>query len=238
MSNPCALLTGASGGIGAAIANELFDLGYEVYGIGRNFEKMDSPSHPQFHPIELELTDIPNVISTVEKLRREHSFSLLINNAGCAYYGLHEEIPCSAIHEMVTVNLEVPILLTRLLLRDLKAVQGQIIQISSVTAKHSSPHACAYGATKAGLSAFSSSLFDEARKYGVKVTTVHPDLTCSDFYRNADFEPADEFEYSLAPQDVANCVRSILFSRDGMVVTDLTVRPQKNRIVKRQNRKD
>lgn len=69
---------------------------------------------------------------------------------------------------------------------------GYIINISSVTAKQPSPHGCAYAATKAGLASFSSSLFDEARKYGVKVTAVYPDMTETNLYRNADFTVGEE----------------------------------------------
>lgn len=119
--------------------------------------------------------------------------------------------------------------LTNLLLRDLKKYGGTVINISSVTAQLSNPHGCAYGATKAGLSSFSRSLFDEVRKYGVRVVTIQPDMTKTDLYRNADFTQGEEDSY-LLPEEIAETVRDILQMRKGVVVTEITLRPQLHRI--------
>lgn len=229
--HPTAILTGASGGIGAAIVAELLSLGYQVYGIGRDFSKKDSPKATEFfHPVELDLTDTAALTDYLVPLQKTHAVSLLVNNAGVGYFGLHEELNPRKIHEMVTVNVEVPMLLCQLFLRDLKQLHGQIINISSVTAHKSNPHGCAYGATKAALSSFSSSLFDEARKYGVRITGIHPDMTVSNFYRNADFDADGNVQCSLTPQDVASAVRSVITARDGMVITDITLKPQLHRL--------
>lgn len=239
-----AILTGASSGIGAAIAKELLSLGYEVFGFGRDFTefsaampecKEPAPFCGHFHPVVLDLMQTGILTEKIHEIRREHEISLLVNNAGAAYYGLHEELNPRKIHEMVTVNLEVPMLLCQLLLRDLKKNQGQMIQISSVTAKKSSPHGCAYGATKAGLTAFSESLFDEVRKYGVRITALHPDMTRTKLYRNADFTAAKAADAALSPQDVADAVRMVLTARDGLVFTDLTLTPQRHQLVKKQS---
>jgi short-subunit dehydrogenase len=135
---------------------------------------------------------------------------------------------------MVRTNLEVPLVLTNLLLRDLKKQAGYIINISSVTAQQSNPHGCVYGATKAGLFSFSKSLFDEARKYGVKVVDIHPDMTKTDLYRNADFCQGEEEESYLQPQEVAAGVEYVLNQREGMVVTEITLRPQLHRIKRKK----
>lgn len=79
-------------------------------------------------------------------------------------------------------------IITNLLLRDLKKNKGTIINISSITAEKTNPHGCAYGATKAGLTSFSHSLFEEARKYGVRVVNLEPDMTDTNLYRNADLQ--------------------------------------------------
>lgn len=241
-SLPAAVLTGASSGIGAAITKELLLLGYRVFGFGRNFTPLLAelaandalaPLSAHFTPIALDLTQTESLAEKIREIRKNARISLLVNNAGVGYFGLHEELKASMIHEMVAINLEVPMLLCQLLLRDLKEASGHIIQISSVTAKKSSPHGCAYGATKAGLTAFSQSLFDEARKYGVHVTCIHPDMTRSNFYRNADFEAEGTAECSLAPEDVAAAVRAVLTAREGIVVSDITLTPQKHRLAKR-----
>ena len=194
-----AIVTGASSGIGRAISEKLGVLGYEVFGIGRRFDTEEDRDiagvlqcendlkNAIFHPIICDLTDTDKLCAIVKQVTSEHTVKVLVNNAGAAYYGLHEELNPKKIQEMVRVNLEAPLILTQQLLRTLKKNGGYIINISSVTAKQPSPHGCAYAATKAGLASFSSSLFDEARKYGVKVTAVYPDMTETNLYRNADF---------------------------------------------------
>ena len=135
---------------------------------------------------------------------------------------------------MVRVNLEVPMILTQLLLRSFKQKKGCIVNISSVTASSSNPHGCAYGATKAGLSSFSGSLFEEARKYGVRVITISPDMTATDLYRNADFKTDEDRDAYLDPQDVAGAVLYAVKQPDHVNVSELTLRPQKHRIARKR----
>ena len=181
-----AIVTGASCGIGLAISERLCTLGYVVYGFGRNFEKC-SLNQPTFHTVILDIRETRKLQEKIRRIKKEGEVCILVNNAGAAYYGLHEELNPAKISEMVRVNLETPMILTNLLLRDIKKNEGYIFNISSVTATQANPHGCAYGATKAGLSGFSKSLFEEQRKYGIKVVNIQPDLTDTDLYRNADF---------------------------------------------------
>ena len=126
-------------------------------------------------------------------------------------------------------------ILTQLLMRELKRTHGYIINISSVTASQTNPHGAAYGATKAALTSFSRSIFEEARKYGVKVTTIAPDMTQTNLYRNADFSTDDgEQRAYLLPGEVAEAVEYVLDRREGMVVSEMTLRPQLHRIKRKQ----
>lgn len=230
-----ALVTGASSGIGRAISARLLALGYEVYGIGRQFPE-ELPA--AFHPIVCDLLDtkkLPGVVASLQKewKQEKRTFALLVNNAGTAYYGLHEELRPEGISEMVRVNLEVPMLLTQQLLRTLKQNHGAIINISSVTAIGSNPHGVAYGATKAGLLSFSRSLFDEARKYGVRVTAILPDMTDTQLYRHADFEADPAMDAHLEAEDVADAVEYALTTRAGTCVPEIILRPQLHRIKKK-----
>lgn len=154
----------------------------------------------------------------------------LINNAGVGYYGLHETLNAAKIHEMVTVNLEVPMVLAQLALRILKNNHGYMINISSITAKQANPHGCAYGATKAGLSSFGASIFEEARKYGVHVCTVHPDMVKTNLYRNSDFCEGEDENTFLLPKQIADAVSYILSAPETMSITDISLRPQKHQI--------
>lgn len=231
-----AVVTGASSGIGLEISKTLCKMGYEVYGFGRNFQ----PEEPifiqeHFHPIVCDVLETKKLCTHVKEITAGHPVSVLVNNAGVGYYGLHEELNPQKIQEMVRTNLEVPLILTQQLLRELKRNTGYVINISSVTAQQTNPHGSAYGATKAGLSSFSRSLFDEARKYGVRVAAIHPDMAKTNFYRNADFKEGEEAATYLEPEEVAQAVEYILNQRPGMVVSEVTLKPQLHRIARKKS---
>ena len=127
-----AIVTGASSGIGRAISEKLGVLGYEVFGIGRRFDTEEDRDiagvlqyendlkNAIFHPIICDLTDTDKLCAIVKQITSEHTVKVLVNNAGAAYYGLHEELNPKKIQEMVRVNLEAPLILTQQLLRTLK----------------------------------------------------------------------------------------------------------------------
>lgn len=237
-SGEAAIVTGASSGIGAAISRRLCGLGYEVFGFARHFESEAETEvfdgAEQFHPIVCDVLDTEHLCACVKQIASEHLVRILVNNAGVGYYGLHEELNPAKIKELVRTNLETPMILTQQLLRQFKKNAGIIINISSVTADESNPHGCAYGATKAGLASFSHSLFDETRKYGVKVVTISPDMTKTNLYRNADFQEGEEPASYLLPEEIADAVEFVLGQREGLVVSDLKLKPQLHRIRRKQ----
>lgn len=222
------LVTGASSGIGRAIALRLLEEGYNVYGIGRSFGTEPWPWG--FHMLVMDMNRTGAFYEQIRGLVKQENIYALINNAGVGYYGLHETLNPAKIHEMVTINLEVPMVLAQLTLRSLKKNHGHMINISSVTARQANPHGCAYGATKAGLSSFSASLFEEARKYGVHVCAIHPDMAKTNLYRNADFCQGEDADTYLLPEQVADSVSYVLSAPETMSVTELTLKPQKHQI--------
>lgn len=231
-----AVVTGATSGIGLAITNKLVDMGYTVYGIGRDFEKV-AFSNDKFKKIVCDLTKVFDIEKIVKEIKKEAEIELLINCAGVGYFGPHEEINVNKIHNMVALNLEAPLILTQLFLRDLKKIRGTIINISSITAKKSSTYGCAYSATKAGLSHFSKGLFDEVRKSGVKVITIHPDITKTPFYDHLNFCQGDEENSYVTPECVAEAVEVVLSQREGTVLTDITLQPQRH-LINKKNKKN
>ena len=225
-----AIVTGASSGIGLAVSSMLVKKGYSVYGIARHFSDSDIFRSELFYPIECDITETQHLCSIVKKIMSETQLFILVNNAGVGYYGLHEELNPGKIQQMVRINLEAPLILAQQTLRHLKKNKGFIINISSVTANQSNPHGCAYGATKAGLSGFSRSLFDEVRKYGVRVASIQPDMTKTNLYRNADFCEAEEEEARLLPEVEAGAGEYIISRRRGRGVQEITLKPQLHRI--------
>jgi NADP-dependent 3-hydroxy acid dehydrogenase YdfG len=225
-----AIVTGASSGIGLAIARMLSEEGYKVYGIGRVF-----PENSDFFEKRMSL-DLRDTDILLEKVSEIKNVDLLVNAAGSAYYGLAEFNTPDQIKEMCRVDLEAPMILISALLPRLKDSKGMVINIASVTSTRINTHGAAYGALKAGLRSYGRSVYEEVRKTGVRVVTVCPDLTAgTKLYRNADFKPSEEDGCFLTPEDTAECVRDIINMREGAVVTEVEVRPQFNRIEKKKN---
>lgn len=228
------LLTGASSGIGLATGLKLASEGYVVHGIGRSFD--EELSYPEnFFRYCCDITDTKELSKTLQTIKTALGTpapDILIHNAGIGLYGLQETLESADLQALIRTNLEAPILITTEFLSYMKQRKsGYIIFISSVTAKKSNTYGCAYGATKAGLLSFANSLFDEVRKNNIKVTTLLPDMTKTNLYRNADFTADDTA--CLFPEDIADTISYVLSAGDHLNVTELTIQPQKHRIQKK-----
>ncbi len=225
-----AIVTGASSGIGKAITKQLLADGYEVFGIGRNFT--DKIEHDYFHEIQCDLLDEIAFENCLKQLPTK-DLKVLINNAGCAYYGMHETIQKEQIKEMVRLNLEVPLLFAQHFTRTLRGNKGTLINIASISGTHAAPHGASYASTKAALISFSRSLFEENRKHGMKVICIIPDMTVTNLYRNANFEAEETEGCSILPEDIASVVSNALKQKEGIVMSEIIIQPQFHRIHKK-----
>lgn len=208
-----ALVTGFSSGIGKAICKTLEENDYEVL------------------KLKTRLEDTKNLEIEVKGLLKENDISLLVNCAGLGIFKPHEEISISKIKELIDVNLTAPIILSNLCLRSLKKNKGHIINIASIEATKHSKFSALYTATKSGLRDFGLTLFEELRRADVKVTTINPDLTKTNFFDDFNFEPGENKNAHLLSDDIAKAVLKII-EFDG-VVTDITIRPQRLEIKKK-----
>jgi len=223
-----AIVTGASSGIGLEIANMLAELGYEVVGIARHFEECVN------YPFKTEVCDITDTYKLLSIVSSKQNIKMLVNCAGIGSYGLSENISCERLKEMTRTNLEAPMILTGHVLPLFKRQgEGTIVFISSVTAFKPNTYGAAYGALKAGLSSFASSVFEESRKHGIKVIEICPDMTRTNLYRDADFTTDDDPMAYLRPEDVAQTLKSAITAPGNACVTRITIVPQLNRIKRR-----
>ena len=201
-----AIVTGYSSGIGRAICAHLENNEYEIV------------------KLESRLEDITSLEAEVKNILKNNDIDVLINCAGLGVFVPHEEVSLSKIKELIDINLTAPIILSNLLLRSLKKTQGHIINITSIEATKHSKFSALYTATKSGLRDFGLCLFEEVRKSGVKVTSINPDITQTEFFENLQFEPSSKENTFLLPESIAKNVLDIL-NFEG-VITDITVRPQ------------
>ncbi|MDD3840290.1 MAG: SDR family NAD(P)-dependent oxidoreductase [Clostridia bacterium] len=229
-----AIVSGASSGIGLEITRKLLDMGFRVYGLARDFSKVDL-QNKNFICISIDISDMNALEKSVKKLlKTEKQIDLLVNNAGVGYFGQHQDIKITMIKQMVDTNLLAPMVLSKLLLRSIRKSKGWIINIGSTAGLKASPFGCAYAATKAGIRHFSLSLFEEIRKSGVRVVNISPDMTKSDFYKNADFKEAENEEAYLTTRCIADMLETILNQREYTVITDITMNPQKHQIYRKK----
>ena len=230
-----ALVTGSTSGIGYEISKRLLKMNYTVYGIGRNFIKNNENifgEYKNFIPVTCDLSKLDNLEKTLHSLKKIN-FDLIVNSAGVGYFGLHEEMNISKIKNMISINLQAPLVISQYFLRTLKENKGIIINISSVTANKESPLASVYSATKAGLSQFSKSLFEEVRKNDVKVITIYPDMTKTNFYENNTYFECDDDEKAyIKMEDIGNMIEFILNQSENIVFTDIIIKPQRHKIKK------
>jgi short-subunit dehydrogenase len=208
-----ALVTGYSSGIGKAISDILKLNGYEIV------------------KLKSRLNDFESLEKETKELLKNMDINILVNCAGVGVFKPHEEISLSKIKELIDVNLTAPIILSNLFLRSLKKTKGHIINIASVEATRHSKFSALYTATKSGLRDFGLALFEELRRSDVKVTTINPDLTKTNFFDDFNFEPGESKNAHLIAEDIAKSVLDII-SFNG-VITDITIRPQKLEIKKK-----
>lgn len=208
-----ALVTGASSGIGKAIACALETENYKVIRVSRSSGDFSCDLR------------VPSQIEALAK--KIDNLDLLVNCAGVGFYGVHESLSTQQISNLVRTNLEGAMILTNLMLPKLRKSKGTIFNITSVTADQINTHGAAYGATKAALSSFTKSLFAEVRKHGVRCVDIKPDMCATSLYKNADFDVSDDPLAYLKPEDVANaCITCI----KQPAITELKLQPQKHQI--------
>ncbi len=214
-----AVVTGASSGIGKAIAQRLLDMDFQVLGVNRT----SSIIHQNYSHITCDLSNQKETLKLCETLKKEQTF-LLVNAAGFGKFEPHEELSAKTITDMTFLNLTAPMLLTNAMLRSLKTNNGYLININSIEAIRASKFAGVYSATKAGLKAFSDALFEETRKSGLSITNINPDMTESGFYNELRFETSKKENEKLLCEDIAEGVEHIISMRKGAVVSDYTIR--------------
>ena len=222
MKNKVALVTGSSSGIGKAIVSKLLELDYIVYGLSRSKQE----EQINFKAIECDLKDTAKLENVIKNLLKKTDVDILVNSAGLGKFEPLEEFNISQIKDIIDTNLTSPMILSSLCLRSLKKTKGKIFNISSIEALKASKFSAVYSASKAGLHHFGSSLFEEVRKSGVNIISIHPDLTQTNFFNNLHFEPKDNELMHLLPLDIAKAIEDILKMREGVSITELTIRTQ------------
>ena len=165
------VVTGAAKGLGLAISRLAIEAGFSVIGIGRT-ESSEFKSLPiaqrEFIEFDLRnLTEIHNLVNQIIDVADCVPYAL-INNAATGLDGLLATQHNTDIREVIALNLEAPILLTKYLTRRMiKHNRGRVVNISSIIAQTGFSGLSVYGSTKAGLEGFTRSLSRELGRVGI-----------------------------------------------------------------------
>ncbi|HEV7523418.1 MAG TPA: SDR family oxidoreductase [Acidimicrobiia bacterium] len=207
MSNPVALITGASVGIGEQFSRQLADRGHDVVLVARDSARLEALAKEieanngvKAEVLAADLTD-PSQLATVEA--RVRSVDLLVNNAGFGTFGSFHTLDVDA--ETREINLNV-IALVRLTHAAAAAMaergRGGILNVSSLAGFQPGPSNATYSATKAFVTSFTEAVHEEMKGTGVSVCALCPGFTRTEFQVRANAPAGDVpgFMWQEAPE--------------------------------------
>jgi hypothetical protein len=218
-TQPVAVITGASSGIGEALAYELARDGYRLVLVARGSDDLNRVAGVITTKLDVPTIAIPkdlSVIGSAEELDSELASrglvpDVLINNAGFGLMGRATDLPHDEQLAIIDLNVRAT---TELSIRCGAAMKkrgrGGIMNISSVAGFLPGPHMAVYYASKAYLTSFTEALSVELKPFGVQVTVVCPGITKTDFQRRAGMENALLLKSS--PQMTAEQVARIAYA--------------------------
>jgi NADP-dependent 3-hydroxy acid dehydrogenase YdfG len=241
-----AVVTGASAGIGRAIAVALGALGWTVALGARRVAQLDETAKlvvdaggtALVHP--LDVTDTASIDAFCGYVHSHAgTIEVLVNNAGTALPGAIHDMSDEDHRRIVETNLLGPMLLTRRVVAQLRndAVRGDVVFISSDATVQKRPHLATYLSTKAGLEAFAQTLALESEGVGVRSSVVRVGPTLTGFAEEWDLGVFDDLMprwqhfgiqrhfHTMQPEDVARAVVTVVTAPPHMWVPIVEVQP-------------
>lgn len=221
-----ALVTGATSGIGRAIALELAQAEYRVIAAGRSQRALAGIASDRITPLALDVMDRAAVVAALEGL----SIDVLVNNAGMMPpLGNFADADMDDIDRAIGVNLTAVLALTRLVVPQMRQRgSGHVLFTGSAAAHAPFPNMAAYSAAKAGISGFAAALRADLAPHGIRVTEIVPGRVETALYADILDENARAAMYAakaVQPQDVAQMVRAVLALPEWADVTRFDIMP-------------
>ena len=226
------LVTGASSGIGRAIAQNLLQLGHAVVGVSRDCRKFTRQME-NFSPVQLDLSQLSELPTKIFQLQQMFpNIDAVVFSAGLGQFGSVEEFSYSQIEALMTLNFTSQVFLTKALLPALKRkADSDLIYIGSEAALKGSRKGAVYCASKFAVRGFTQALREECGKSNVRVCLINPGMVRTAFFEHLAFEPGDHYSNAILPEDVAAAVSYILGSREQIVIDEINMSPL-NKVVK------
>jgi NADP-dependent 3-hydroxy acid dehydrogenase YdfG len=203
-----ALVTGGSAGIGLTLARMLREEGYELTLVARRPEPLEeAAAELGALAVAANLGDGDECVRAVAAhAERYGELSVLVNSAGIGIGGAFATQDTKRIGLQLDVNLRATLIVTREALPLLRASRGHVITLASIAGTIPTPGLAVYGATKAALIAFTSSLNREEAEHGVRATAISPAFVATKMTDWTGLPVEDQIQ----PDDIAELVRAVL----------------------------
>jgi NADP-dependent 3-hydroxy acid dehydrogenase YdfG len=218
-----ALVTGASRGIGAAVARALEPTHQLLLG-GRDADALASVAGqlPGARPWVVDLTDADALAEAAAEITE---LDVLVHSAGVAELGTVEEAAAEAWRKNFEVNVVAVVELTRLLLPALRAAKGHVVIINSGVGLNARPGWGPYAASKFAIRAFADVLRAEEEPHGIRVTSIFPGRTDTDMQQSIEGASYDPKRY-LRTDSVAAAVLAAVTASPDAHLTEIILRPR------------
>jgi NAD(P)-dependent dehydrogenase (short-subunit alcohol dehydrogenase family) len=232
LSDRVALVTGASGGIGRAIALDLARLGARVCLVGRTvpaLAKLQAEIGDRALAFACDVGNDAHVAVLPDQVAKATGpIDVLIHSAAVYHQQPLETAPVADFDEQYRINLRAPYLLTQHFLPQLKQRRGQVVFINSSTGVNARPGVSQYAAVKHGLKGLADALRFEVAPAGIRVISVYPGQTATAMQQRRHqiegkpYDPAN----LIQPADVASAVSNAVTMPRSAEVTDVHIRPR------------
>ena len=227
LKHKVAVVTGVSKGIGLEVVKLLLERGAVVAGWGRTKPEF---LHENFHFFACDVSVEEQVekayLATVGKLGFD--IRILVNNAGFGVAKAFETMSSEEWRAMFDTNVHGIFYVSKRLIAGMKAAdEGHIVNIASIAGLNGIANFAGYVGTKHAVRGISHSMYMELRDFGIKVSTIYPGSTQTNFFD--DIEGSQVNENMMRPQDVAQTIVQTLETHPNYFVADVECRPLRPR---------
>lgn len=231
-TEPRALITGATSGIGKATALAFAQSGIHLALVGRTPDRLESVAHEameygvKVQTYAIDLARVDQIKPAIATIVADGAIDILVNNAGIGYTGTLAEMPLADWQQVLDLNLTSILQCTQAVLPGMRQRQrGTIINVASIAGHQVFAEWGAYCVSKFGLIAFSKTLAIEERAHGIRVVVISPGSVNTAIWDTNTVHADFDRSRMLAPETVAQSILHAALLPDQAVIEELIVMP-------------